>query len=298
MSKPSWRYDAGLLLVVLIWGFNVPITKAVFSLMPPLAFNAVRFTLTVGFMGLLTWRQAAPMPDFKWRSRAGVQVVLLSVLGHFVYQLGFILGLYYTTAGNTALLIATAPIWTALIGHLSGVETLRRLAWVGLLLAFSGAVQLTLAQAEVHVGAETLGGDLICLGGAVAWGGYTTWSKPFLRIFSPTAYTFWTALIALPLLWLVAVPELNIDLFIHLSPYAWGAIAYSGILSSGVAYLLWNQGVKHVGPAQTAIYSNLASVVALGSSVLLLGEAFTWPQLVAVVLILGGLLVMRRARVG
>ncbi len=294
--RSSWRYDLGLLMVVLIWGFNFPITKAVFAVMPPLVFNAVRFTLTVGFMGLLTWREAAPVLDFRWRSKQGGVLFLLGILGHFIYQMGFILGLYFTTAGNAALLIATAPLWTALIGHLTGVETLRRLTWLGLALAFAGAAQLTLSKSGVQLGDETLWGDLLCLGGAVAWGGFTTWSKPFLRTFTPTAYTFWTALVALPFLWAAALPSWEWDLMLNLNLAAWAAICYSGLLSSGIAYLLWNLGVKHVGAAQTAVYGNLVSVVALVSSVLLLDEILTSAQLVAVALILSGLFVMRRAR--
>ena len=69
----------------------------------------------------------------------------------------------------------------------------------------------------------------------------------------------------------------------------------SGGLSTGIAYLLWNLAVHHVGPSQTAIFSNLVPFVALLAAFVLLGDPITLLQLAGGVLIIGGLVLMRRA---
>ena len=81
---------------------------------------------------------------------------------------------------------------------------------------------------------------------------------------------------------------------LELSGGAWFAVAFSGLLSTGLAYSLWNLGIRHVGPSRTAIYTNLVPVITLLSRVWMLGESVTGWQLSGGVLVLAGLLVMRR----
>ena len=78
--------------------------------------------------------------------------------------------------------------------------------------------------------------------------------------------------------------------------WLWLAIVGSGSLSTGVTIAIWNNSVKAVGPAHTAVYGSLVPVVALLTGVILLGEAITPAQIVGGALILGGLFYLRRRR--
>ena len=73
-------------------------------------------------------------------------------------------------------------------------------------------------------------------------------------------------------------------------------IAYSGILSTGVAYALWNRSVKDLGAARTAAFSNLVPVVALAVAWVYLGEQPRLLQLAGGALVVAGLLMWRTAR--
>ncbi len=54
---PASSADAGMLLVCLIWGANFSVMKAAFAHLPPLAFTAVRFTVSSLLLyGLVRWR--------------------------------------------------------------------------------------------------------------------------------------------------------------------------------------------------------------------------------------------------
>jgi len=103
-------------------------------------------------------------------------------------------------------------------------------------------------------------------------------------------------MIALPILWTLGWSDLDQVNWAEVTPTVWAAIVFSGGFSTGIAYGLWNVAVQRVGPSATAIYNNLVPVVALASGVVLIGERVTLYQLLGGTLILGGLLLMRRAR--
>ena len=92
---------------------------------------------------------------------------------------------------------------------------------------------------------------------------------------------------------LLGLPHMDPVWQLELSGTTWFAIAFSGLLSTGLAYSLWNLGIRQVGPSHTAIYTNLVPVITLVSSMWLLGESVTLWQLSGGVLVLAGLVVMR-----
>lgn len=266
-----------------------------------MVFNALRFTVSVLVMGAVFGVEVAKrtdVPAAKWTfwSSFGLKIALLGFLGHVIYQILFVVGVDNTSAGNASLLISSAPIWVAVVAHLTGIERVIGRAWMGLLLAFVGAATIIIFTSGVDLGGTSLYGNLVCLAGAVTWGAYTAFNKPLMETLSPTALAFWTSIIGLPFLWLFSIPywgDVSVSVF---SWGVWGAILFSGGLSSGLAYVFWNIGIQGVGAAQTAIYANFVPVVALISGVFMLGESVIWQQLVGGALILGGIYVMRTAR--
>ncbi len=301
LSRASLKHDLSLLFVVLIWGVNFPVTKAALAVMPTHVFNAVRFTVAVAVLGALyvMRRHKAPGGLFTPLRRYGKQIVALGLLGYVVYQLFFIIGVDLTTAGNAALIMATSPLWTALISQLLGYDVLRRLAGAGLALSLAGAALVVVAGSQqVGLAAGSLAGNLLMLAAAVLWGAYTAFSKPVVRRVDPLTLTFLGLLVALPVLYGISVPQLGAVTWSALDAWVWGAILFSGGLSIGLAFIIWNTAVRAVGPSSTAVYNNLVPFVALLASVVLIGEPILWPQLAGGALIIGGLLVLRRGRRG
>ncbi len=73
----------------------------------------------------------------------------------------------------------------------------------------------------------------------------------------------------------------------------WGYILYSGVLGTGLAYAMWNVGIRKVGPTHTTIYVNVAPVIALFTSYLWLGELVNSTQIIGGAFTLGGLWLVR-----
>ena len=101
-------------------------------------------------------------------------------------------------------------------------------------------------------------------------------------------------LAALPILGGLGVFTLSETLWASVSAKTWLALLFSGGLSTGLAYALWNISVRRLGPSQTAAFSNLVPFVALVATYFLLGEPITLIQIGGGVMIVGGLVILRR----
>lgn len=296
----SGRPDLALLITVLIWGLNFPIIKVALGPMPPFVVNALRFTVSAVVLGALYAAKARGREGGFWEPmRAhGRTIVGLGLLGYVAYQFLFIVGVDATSAGSASLIVSSSPVWTAVLARLIGFEHLPLGAWGGLVLSLAGTALVVLAGAgAAGITEDSLFGNGLLLVGAVAWAGYTVLSRPVLKTdVSATGLAFFGILVALPFLWGLGVTEWGEVVWADVDGWVWAALVFSGGLSTGIAYALWNAGVRGVGPSQAAIYNNLVPVVALASGALLLGERVTLQQVLGGALIIGGLMLMRRAR--
>ncbi|HET7529639.1 MAG TPA: DMT family transporter [Mycobacteriales bacterium] len=103
----------------------------------------------------------------------------------------------YTSVASATALVATQPIWAALIARRAGHHIPRR-AWLGILVAVIGAALVT--GVDVTVSARALAGDALATVGGAAAAAYVTIGGEVRRSVSTTAYTtlcYLTAALAL-----------------------------------------------------------------------------------------------------
>ncbi len=84
------------------------------------------------------------------------------------------------TAGESALLIAVAPVLTALLAGAVGLGRLTHPKLAGALTAFAGVVIVIAASHELSLGASLVG-DLLTLTAAVIWPVYALLGARMLR---------------------------------------------------------------------------------------------------------------------
>jgi drug/metabolite transporter (DMT)-like permease len=270
--QPSERNtDLGLVVLTLVWGLNFAVVKGALELIPALAFNALRFPIAALTVYLILRMQGPlTLPDRKDLPK----LALLGIGGNGIYQLLFIHGLDRTSAGNSALILATVPVWTLLLSAAAGEARLDRRILLGITTTLLGMGFVVLGgEAQVGFQGTTLPGDLMILGSALLWALYTVGSRGLILRYGSvpvTAWTLWAG--TLPLV-LLGVPELRVLDWGEIPVLAgWGAVVFAGVLALGLSYVLWYRGVHRLGSARTAVYSNLVPVVAVLSAWPLLGE--------------------------
>ena len=262
-----------LLAVVLIWGSVFSVIKYTLQEIDPLAFATARFGGAALFLLITLWLlEGKPTIQREDWLRVGV----VGIIGIGLYQILFTLGIYYTTASNSSLLIATGPIFTLLFAVLFREERIVALQIVGILVSFLGVAMIVGAQSGgLTLSVEHLKGDLFTLTCAAINGLCAVISKrPLKRLSSLRLMTVSFVLgtvSMLPFTW----RALLYQPWAHLSLNGWLGLVYASFIAAGLGYVLWFRAIGEIGATRTMVYNYLIPVVAVAVAVLTLREQFT-----------------------
>lgn len=283
--------EAGLSLMVLIWGVNFAVVKRALEAFSPLGFNALRYVLASAFVyAVLRSRGRLRRPAAEDLRR----IVVLGLVGNTAYQMAFILGLDLTRAGNAALMLALVPVFVLLLGWRHGGRHGPR-AWLGTLLSVVGVAFVSGAAITMD-GARTLRGDVIMIGAALVWAVYTVGARPLIDRYGSVQTTAWTLWVGAVGIFIVGVPSLLRQQWAAVDAVAWGGLLFSALFSIGLAYLIWYRGVQRLGGARTAVFANFTPVVALATGAVWLDERLTFLSIAGAAMVLGGIMLVRTAR--
>jgi len=288
------RNDVELLMVVLFWAFNVTVVKMALREMEPLAFNIIRF-LCAAVVLLVTTRLAEG--SLGVRRDDVPRILLLGVVGHTVYQIGFVYGLARTTASSTALIFGSTPVVVAILSRLAGHERIGFAGAAGAAAAFYGVTLIVRgtasAGAQASPGGGEVAGDLLILVAVLCWSTYTVLSRDLLVRYSPLRITTLTLAFGTVLLVPASVPDLLRQDWSTVSATTWVGLSYSFLFALVISYVLWYRSVRKVGNLRTAIYSNLVPVFGTLFGVVLLGDRLTASLWLGAGLILSGIVLTR-----
>jgi drug/metabolite transporter (DMT)-like permease len=182
VERPPTR-DLGILFVALL----------AVSTSGPLIAATVAPALAIAF-----WRNAMAgivlTPVVLLRRRAELRSLTgrewrLALLAGLLLALHFatwIPALSYTSVASATALVATQPVWSALISKARG-ESVSRQVWIGIAVAMSGALLLT--GADLQVSGEALLGDGLAVIGGMFAAGYMVAGSEVRRSVSTTTYT-------------------------------------------------------------------------------------------------------------
>lgn len=282
-----------LIVAVVIWAANYPVSKYGLSGIDVLVFNSLRFlvasaALVAYFLKRFHWSPVSP-PD---RGR----VLSVGVLSNVIYQIAFVSGLSLTTSGNAAVLLSTSPLWTVLFEARLNKQKIPRGMLIGMAMSLCGVVMIIAGSGKrLELGSTALYGDLICLAAAALSGLSTNLQKPFLSRYSVPQLTLLFTVIGAVGLTIVAIPAAIRTPWaaIHWSYYA--ATLASGAFSIAIAGLFWSRGIKELGPARAANFNNLVPVLAFIFSYLVLDEAVVRVQVVGAIVTIAGVWYARRS---
>lgn len=267
-----------LLLLSLLWGAAYLFMRAAVPAFGPAPMIALRFAIAVLLLApVLVWRGAAPALLAQPRP--------LLVLGVAFTAVPFMLLAYasqHITAGLVAVLNATAPLFAALIAHYFLSERLGAWRACGLVVGFGGVALLTWGSVSFKSG-DGLMAVAAVLGCSMFWGVGANYTRKHLAGADPLVITVGSLLAATlvlaPFAW-ASWPSHNP------SPRAWAELAFLGVASSGLGYLMYFRLLRSVGPVRAMSVTFLNPVVAMASGAVYLGEA------VSLQMVFGGAVVL------
>lgn len=271
----------GLLLAVLCWSGNALVARAFAGEIPPLALSFWRWCLALSlllpFVLVPLWRHRPQLRAAGWR------LLVLGGLGIAGYNSMLYSAAQTTAAINITLVNTCLPLMTFIGAGLLLGEWPQRRAWWGMGLATIGLLVLITQGSWMTLTTLSFNrGDLIMLLAVADWALYSLllrrWASYLLPI-PPLALLGVLMLLGVPLILPFYLIELSQGARFAVTPGNLGAIAYTALFASLVAYLAWNHGVRVVGAAKAALASYLMPVFTAALGWLLLGEglqAFHW----------------------
>ncbi|SCZ50008.1 EamA domain-containing membrane protein RarD [Epibacterium ulvae] len=231
---PQIKATAIGFIAILLWALLALFTVGS-APVPPLLLNAICFTLGGG-LGLL-WSAASG--NLRALRQVPWTVYGLGALGLFGYHALYFSALRLAPAAEAGLI---AYLWPLLIVLLSGLlpgETLRKGHYFGAILGFCGAA-LIVSGGGAGFQTQYLPGYGLALLCALTWSGYSVLSRRFASV--PTSSVALFCLLSAVASW--GLHFLLEDTRWPDSLLGWGSVLGLGLGPVGLAFFVWDIGVK------------------------------------------------------
>jgi drug/metabolite transporter (DMT)-like permease len=269
--------------LVLIWGSNWIVMKEALASAHPVVLNLQRTWIAVAFLfAVMAWQRRLRWPQVWWP---------IVVTGFFQTTVNFgstTMGLAGGGAGRTSVLVFTMPFWTLLIARLVLHERVRGAMWFSVAFAFAG---ILIVVAPWHWDGQ-IASKLWALLSGFGWAAGTVATKHYQRKhdLDMLDYMAWQMLAGV-------LPLSLLPVAFDYPATAWSGafvalLLWTAVASTAVGFLLWVAILRHL-PAGTASLNVFAiPVIALLSSMALLGERLTSAEWTGIGCIAAGLVIL------
>lgn len=212
-----------------------------------------------------------------------------------VQQLMFIYALNWTSASEAGLLISIAPIWTALIGGLTRMETISAGNWAGILAAAGGVALIVLGGGALDTHIPTrVQGDLLMIVSSLGYGSFMIYSKRIMNGHGALRVMSWSFAFGLLLVAPAGMGQLISADWTRFDLLLWASLLYTGLIAGGYGFVVWYRTIARTTAAKTSVYQYLVPAVSLVGAALLLGDRLTAPQVAGALVVMTGLVLARR----
>jgi len=278
---------------VLVWGASFIATKVALTEVSPITVVWVRFAMGVAVLGiaLAVSRQWAPVGARTLAAFAG-----LGLVGITFHQWLQSNALVTSQASTSGWIVATTPVFMAILGRIALNERLGAMRGAGIALAAVGVVLVVTrghpaSLLHGHFGAP---GDLLIVASAPNWAVFSVLSRralrshPAVRMMAYVMAIGWLSSTVLLVLGpgLAEIPRL--------SARGWAAVTFLGIACSGLAYIAWYDALQKMPAAEAGALLYLEPLVAMAVAAAVLHEPVTLATVAGGAVILFGVWLVNR----
>ena len=312
MLGSYWKKNTGthmlLVLVALIWGstwaagrfLSYGLNEDSPATLSPATSAWLRyaFAVSVFFLWSISSRGEQAFRFLPPDRKSWVFSLWLGLLGTMAYQLLFMHGMSWTAASDASLIIPMNPVFTVLLAApMLGQRISARMSF-GLLIGISGVAVVVGWSPNSGIPLEhRIIGDLMIVFAALSWAATSNLTKIMLswgdghsslEIVVWYSVTGWALLSPWVILenWGSSIPEP--------STAEWLTIAYLGVISTVLSYVLFAKGIEVIGPTAASSYVFLVPVFGVLGGWLLLGEEIGASMVLGFVLIVVGVTEVQR----
>ena len=282
-----------VLLAVIAWGASFIATKIALIDISPISIVWLRFTMGVFILGIaVAFRKQFALPK---KSEWGY-LAMLGFLGITFHQWLQSNGLQTSEASTTAWIIATTPIFMALLGWAVLKEGLALMKIFGIGLAALGVLLVVTDGnlASISIGQFGAPGDILILISAFNWAVFSALSRRGLKSHPASLMMFYVISFGWLFTSLLFFPTNGFAEISGLTINGWMAVAFLGVFCSGLAYIAWYDALQSLSTAQTGVFLYIEPLVAVAVAFFILDEAVTPASVLGGAVILFGVWLVNR----
>lgn len=282
---------------VVVWGATFIATKIALREVSPATIVWLRFAMGTAILGaVVIARKQFALPE----KREWLYLAMLGFIGVTFHQWLQATGLQTAKATTTAWIVATTPVFIALLGWLALKEKLNWVQTGGIAVAAFGVLLIVSKGnfSALFTGEEGAFGDLLIFISALNWAVYTILSRRELARHPAARMMFFVMLLG----WLFT----NIWIFgfgpgtseiKNLTTLGWNAVLVLGVFGSGLAYIAFYDALQAIPASQLGAFFNIEPLVTALLAAFMINEAITAVSLIGgAIIILGVWLVNRKGK--
>ncbi len=280
---------------VIVWGASFIATKFALRDLSPATVVWLRFAIGVIILGIvMVIRHQFALPK---RSELPYYA-LLGFLGITFHQWLQSTGLQTAQASTTAWIVATTPVFIAILSWIFLRERMIWLQILGILLAAAGVI-LVVGEGDViglFEGKNLNSGDVLIMISAVNWAVFSILSRRGLQTHPATQMMFFVMAIGWIFSSVLFFRGNGMADIVHITRTSLLGIAFLGIFCSGLAYIAWYDGLQAVPASQIGAFLYFEPLVAVVVAWALLGEDLLVSSILGGIAILLGVRMVQKIR--
>lgn len=279
-----------LIVANIIWGAASPIFKYSLQNIPPFGLAFLRFLLAAYL--LYPWVHT----KINWKDLKNKWLWFFSLSGVSINIIFFFMALTKTESINAPVIGSSGPLFILLFSAIYLREKITRREIAGTLVGFTGILIIILQPIlEKGVDGSVVGNLLLIVATLGAVGG-VIFGRKFLTPQNSLGSTFWSFLIGTLSFtpFMLAEYWQNPSWMLDLNFHGWLGILFGGILSSAVAYTLFDWALSKLPANRTSVFTYIDPIVAIIIAIPLLGEKITLPFVLGSLLVLLGIVIAER----
>lgn len=283
-STLSARSAGAMLVLAVMWGLSIPITKLGLGTIPPMTFTALRFLVAVPLFMVLARN------DLRVDRKAIPSIIGLGIMGITLGNVAQSFGVQGSSVSVATILSATIPIFMVIMAAIRLKQPVTPLQWCGLVAAFLGIALVALGSGAgtSDMSKTTASGVIWMLVSAVGIASYYIWSKELSDRYGLMPIAAWNMLLGL----LTVLPLSGWELAhqpVTVTVEAVAAIVYLGVMVTVLGLILWLYLLKVVPARIAASVQYLQPIIGISVSALLFGDRLGLMFAAGVGLVLAGL---------
>ena len=294
LSPSSVRLIGAFAAVYIVWGSTYLAIHYAVETMPPFLMAGVRFM--VGGAIMYVFARATGDRTLGWSGwRAAIILGLFLLVGG---NAGVAWAEQWVPSGVAAVLIATTPLWIALLEWIRpGGSRPPHLASAGILLGFLGTAFLVQSGSTQDQSAVDPAGAIVLIGAALSWSIGTLYGRQAKVATSTTMTTAMQMLMGGTMLLLISAVAGEWSRFrlAEVSAASAYGLLYLVVFGGFIGFNAYNYLVKNTTSARLATYAYVNPAVAVFLGWTIAGEPITARMLLAIAIIIVSVVVITRA---